>query len=178
VSFASPASALEHGVAYVTEDRKGSGIFGLLGTDENIAMSQLSSLSTHGWLLNAEWRRQAQAVALQCDLRANLRQLAGTLSGGNQQKTLVGRYVLKPPVVLILDEPTRGVDVGARVEIYKMINALTARGIGILMISSDLEEILGMSDRILVMREGSLAGELSKAEATAESVMTLATRAA
>jgi ABC-type sugar transport system ATPase subunit len=97
------------------------------------------------------------------------------LSGGNQQKTLVARYLVRPPRVLILDEPTRGVDVGARAEIYRVMNRLTDDGLGILMISSDLPEVLGMSDRIVVMRAGRTAGVLSRTNATAERVMALAT---
>jgi ABC-type sugar transport system ATPase subunit len=105
---------------------------------------------------------------------ANLGQSAGTLSGGNQQKLLLARLLLKPRKLLILDEPTRGIDVGAKAEIYALMNRLTAQGLGILMISSELPEILGMSDRVVVMHEGRTAGELSRAEATPEAVMELA----
>lgn len=172
-----PAAALRRGIAYVTEDRKGKGIFAMLATDENLAMSELSAWARYGWLRRRDWRPRVEAVARQVDLRTDLQQVAGTLSGGNQQKALLGRYLLNPPAVLILDEPTRGVDVGARAEIYAIMNDLTRKGIGIIMISSDLGEILGMSDRILVMREGRLSGELTRDAATAESVMTLATKA-
>src|SRR5439155_19131023 len=117
---------------------------------ENIAVSHLMSYTRAGWL-TGDWRRHAEAAGKSVDLRAaSLRQPAGTLSGGNQQKALLARFLLKPPAVLILDEPTRGVDVGARAEIYRLINALAMRGMGILLISSDLEEVLGMCDRILV----------------------------
>jgi ribose transport system ATP-binding protein len=127
-------------------------------------------------------RAAAAAAGRRFDVRAaSLAQPAGTLSGGNQQKALVARFVLEPdhpPQVLIIDEPTRGVDVGARVEIYRIMNELTAKGLAIVMISSDLPEILGMSDRIVVMREGRTAGEMPRAEATAERVMALAAAAA
>jgi len=123
-------------------------------------------------------RAAAAAAGQRFDVRAaSLFQPAGTLSGGNQQKALLARFVLEPsdpPKVLIIDEPTRGVDVGARVEIYRIMNELTANGLAILMISSDLPEILGMSDRIVVMREGRTTGEVTRAEATAERVMALA----
>jgi ABC-type sugar transport system ATPase subunit len=121
-------------------------------------------------------RAVVRAAVQAFDIRAGgATQRAGTLSGGNQQKALVARYVVRPPRVLILDEPTRGVDVGARAEIYREINRLTDQGLGILMISSDLPEVLGMSDRVVVMRGGRTAGELPRAEATAEGVMALAT---
>jgi ABC-type sugar transport system ATPase subunit len=126
-------------------------------------------------------RREAlasAAAARDVDLRAaRLGQPAATLSGGNQQKALLARFLLRPRRVLILDEPTRGVDVGARTEIYSLINRLTASGVGIIMISSDLPEVLGMSDRIVVMRQGRTVGTLSRGDATAERVMALATMA-
>ena len=107
---------------------------------------------------------------------ARLSQPASTLSGGNQQKMLLARYLLKRRDLVILDEPTRGVDVGARAEIYGLMNRLTAEGLAILMISSELPEVLGMADRIVVLREGRTMGELARAAATPERVMGLATR--
>ncbi len=147
-TFRSPADAIARGVAYVTEDRKARGLFPLLGLDENITVTHLASLATGG-LLSPSRHRQSVARAIRdFDIRAaRPTQPAGTLSGGNQQKALVARYLVEPPRVLILDEPTRGVDVGARAEIYRAMNRLTAAGLGILMISSDLPEVLGMSDR-------------------------------
>jgi ribose transport system ATP-binding protein/rhamnose transport system ATP-binding protein len=128
-------------------------------------------------LLSTPAERQAAASAARAyGVRASgLDQPAATLSGGNQQKLLLARCLLKPRAMLILDEPTRGVDVGARAEIYRIVNGLTERGLGVLMISSDLNEVLGMSDRIVVMREGRTVGELARAEATAGRVMALAT---
>jgi ABC-type sugar transport system ATPase subunit len=175
VSFRAPADAIAHGVAYVTEDRKASGVFAAMGVDENITMTHLASFVRAGLLSRPREREAAQAAARDFDIRAaSLSQPAGTLSGGNQQKALVARYVLTPPKVLILDEPTRGVDVGARAEIYRIMNRLTADGLGILMISSDLPEVLGMSDRVVVMRAGRTAGQLARGEATPERVMALA----
>jgi ribose transport system ATP-binding protein len=116
--------------------------------------------------------KSAAAVGLD---RARLGQSVSTLSGGNQQKVLVARNLLAPPRLLILDEPTRGIDVGAKREIYDVMNRLTTQGMGILMISSELPEILGMSDRVVVMREGRTTGELLRREATPEAVMHLAT---
>jgi ribose transport system ATP-binding protein len=176
--FRSPADAIAGGLAYVTEDRKGFGLFPLLGLDENIAVAHLSTFARAGLLSLSRQRASAVAAIRNFDIRASSpTQPAGTLSGGNQQKALLARFLVKPPRVLILDEPTRGVDVGARAEIYRIMNQLTERGLAILMISSDLPEILGMSDRIVVMLEGRTTGELGRAEATAEGIMALATTA-
>jgi ABC-type sugar transport system ATPase subunit len=176
--FASPADAIAAGVTYVTEDRKQHGMFLRMGTGENMTIAYLSSFASAGVLSIARERAAAATAAKRFDVRsANLAQPAGTLSGGNQQKALLARFVLQPlqpPKVLIIDEPTRGVDVGARVEIYRIMNELTAGGMGILMISSDLPEVLGMADRVVVMREGRTTGELPRLEATAERVMALA----
>jgi ABC-type sugar transport system ATPase subunit len=175
VRFRSPAAALRAGVAYVTEDRKGRGILPLMSAGENITISSLAAFAPGRLLRPSRERAAARAAAREFDVRAaSLRQRASTLSGGNQQKMLLARYLLEPRAVLILDEPTRGVDVGARAEIYGMMNRLTASGLGILMISSDLPEVLGMADRIVVMREGRTTGTLERAEATPERVMALA----
>ncbi len=146
-----------------------------VGLDENITMTHLGSLSRGGILSRRAIRRTSAALVREFDIRAaRLSQPVGTLSGGNQQKALVARYLVRPPAVLILDEPTRGVDVGARAEIYRTINHLTTLGLGILMISSDLPEVIGMSDRILVMRGGRIAGEIAAGAANPERVMALA----
>jgi ABC-type sugar transport system ATPase subunit len=176
VHFRSPQAAIARGVAYVTEDRKGRGLFPLLGVDENIAVTHLSHFTTAGLLSRARERAQTRIAVRTFDIRAaHMAQPMYTLSGGNQQKSLIARYLVRPPRVLIIDEPTRGVDVGARIEIYRTLNRLTAEGLAILMISSDLPEVLGMSDRIIVMRTGRTVGELTRAEATAERVLSLAT---
>ncbi|MEO7275968.1 MAG: sugar ABC transporter ATP-binding protein [Vicinamibacterales bacterium] len=176
--FSSPSAALDAGVAYVTEDRKQHGMFLQMGTGENMTIASLERFARGGVLAVGQARAAAAAAGRRFDVRAaSLAQPAGTLSGGNQQKALLARFVLDPgdpPTVLIIDEPTRGVDVGARVEIYRIMNELTANGLSILMISSDLPEILGMSDRIVVMREGRTTGEMTREEATAERVMALA----
>ncbi len=176
VRFGSPAAALRAGVAYVTEDRKGRGILPLMSAGENITISSLRAFVRGGLLRPARERAAAGAAAREFDVRAaSLRQRAATLSGGNQQKMLLARYLLQPRSLLILDEPTRGVDVGARAEIYTMMNRLTGGGLGILMISSDLPEVLGMADRVVVMREGRTAGSLARGDATPERVMAMAT---
>jgi ribose transport system ATP-binding protein len=178
VSFRSPHDAIAEGLAYVTEDRKGAGIFPVMGVDENITMTHLAIFARAGVLAEGRRRQSAAMAAKEMDVRcARLAQPIATLSGGNQQKALLARYLLKTPLALILDEPTRGVDVGARSEIYGIMNRLTAAGLGILMISSDLPEILGMSDRVVVMKEGRVTGEFSRAAATPEAVMAAATAA-
>ena len=176
VRFGSPSAAIDAGLAYVTEDRKARGLFPLMTTGANITITFLRRFARHGWLSTAKERLAAEVAANDYDVRASgLGQPAATLSGGNQQKLLLARYLLEPRTLIILDEPTRGVDVGARAEIYRIVNRLTEQGLGVLMISSDLNEILGLSDRIVVMRDGRTAGELARAEASAERVMALAT---
>jgi ABC-type sugar transport system ATPase subunit len=172
---ARPRDATTAGVAYVTEDRAGAGIFPLLGADANVTMTELGRFTRLGVVVRGRETRAAGAAAASVGFRGALGQRAGALSGGNQQKLLVARDLINPPRLLILDEPTRGIDIGAKREIYDVMTTLTNQGMGILMISSELPEILGMSDRIVVMREGRTTGELSRNEATAEAVMHLAT---
>jgi ribose transport system ATP-binding protein len=171
-----PREAMAQGLAYVTEDRKHQGIFPLLSACTNTTITRLGAFARLGVIRPALEQeaaaRSAAAVGLD---RARLPQPVSTLSGGNQQKVLVARHLMAPPRLLILDEPTRGIDVGAKREIYDVMNRLTSDGMGILMISSELPEILGMSDRIVVMREGRTTGELLRRDATAEAVMHLAT---
>jgi ribose transport system ATP-binding protein len=178
VLFKSPDEALRGGVAYLTEDRKGRGLFPLMSTSTNISIASAGAFTRAGLLSLAREREAVTTTAGQVGVRTSaLAQPAGTLSGGNQQKALVGRFLLRHPTVLILDEPTRGVDVGARAEIYALMNRLTAQGLAILMISSDLPEVIGMSDRVVVMREGRVTGELPRGAATPDAVMALATTA-
>jgi ABC-type sugar transport system ATPase subunit len=176
--FASPSDAIDRGLAYLTEDRKAFGLLPLMSTTANITLTYLREFARAGLLDLPREREVAEAVAREVNVRGiQLSQPAGTLSGGTQQKALIGRLVLEPRTILVLDEPTRGVDVGARAEIYALMNRLTARGTAIIMISSDLPELLGMADRVLVMRNGRPAGELSRQDATSERVMALATGA-
>ncbi|ABG03913.1 ABC transporter related [Rubrobacter xylanophilus DSM 9941] len=172
-----PQEARRRGVGFVTEDRQGQGIVPPLSVAENLALASLERylrgrvLVDRGRLL-----RRAREIVQSLRIRTpSLEQEIRYLSGGNQQKAVIGRWMLAGSRVLIMDEPTRGVDVGAKVEIYELMNRLTEEGAGILMISSEMPEVLGMSDRVLVMSGGRITGELPAEEATQERVMGLAT---
>lgn len=177
LSLRSPRAAIEGGVCLLTEDRKHQGLVLNHSVRENFGLPNLSRFSHWGVLrgiaeVNA-FQRQVEHLHIRV---AGPHQRAGTLSGGNQQKVVLAKWLEANTEVLIFDEPTRGVDVGAKFEIYQLINALAEAGKAILMISSDLPEVLGMSDRILVMREGRITGELSPASgATQADVLRLAT---
>ncbi len=173
---ASPADAIAQGIAFLTEDRRAEGLLMNLELAPNITPPTLGQVSSGVRLdLGAEQRIAADEIARYQIAARSPRDQVVTLSGGNQQKVLFSRWVRACSRVLILDEPTRGVDVGAKVEIYRIIRDLAERGIGVIMISSELPEIIGMCDRILVMREGLLSGELAGGDATEEKVMALAT---
>jgi ribose transport system ATP-binding protein len=168
-------AAMGAGIGLVPEDRKGQGLVLDASVQENLGLVTLRSAS-RGGLVDLKGQRIAAArIAAELGVRmAGLGQHVRTLSGGNQQKVVIGKWLLADTKVLILDEPTRGIDVGAKVEIYQLINQLTASGHAVLMISSDLPEVLGMSDRVLVMAQGRIAGELPAHEATQDAVMALA----
>lgn len=168
-------AAMAAGIGLIPEDRKGQGLLLDASVEENLGLVTMRA-ATHGGLVDLKGQRAAAArIAEQLGVRmAGLGQHVRTLSGGNKQKVVIGKWLLADTKVLILDEPTRGIDVGAKVEIYQLVNELTAAGAAVLMISSDLPEVLGMSDRVLVMAQGRIAGELSADEATQDSVMALA----
>ncbi|PSK99064.1 monosaccharide ABC transporter ATP-binding protein (CUT2 family) [Murinocardiopsis flavida] len=168
-------AARDAGLALVPEDRAGQGLVLGASVEENIGLATLSRRTRHGLVDLAGQRGAAVASIERLRIRtAGPGQAVGTLSGGNQQKIVIGKWLLSEPKVLIMDEPTRGIDVGAKVEIYELINRLTEGGAAVLIVSSDLTELLGMSDRVLVMADGRLRGELGRAEATQEKVMALA----
>ncbi|MEW9518494.1 sugar ABC transporter ATP-binding protein [Streptomyces tubercidicus] len=168
-------AAMRAGLGLVPEDRKGQGLVLDASLQDNLTLARLDRDTRGGLVDRSAQRREAATVAAQLKVRmSGLGQSARTLSGGNQQKIVIGKWLLADTRLLILDEPTRGIDVGAKVEIYQLINELTASGRAVLMISSDLPEVLGMSDRVLVMSQGRLAGELSAEEATQDAVMELA----
>ena len=172
----SPREAIRSGIGLVSEDRKLEGLVGMLDVMHNITMAGLGPLSLHGVMLDGEARRQAGYYVEKLGIRCTgLYQRVEGLSGGNQQKVCIAKFLLPKPRVLILDEPTRGVDVGAKYEIYELLRRLALEGVAVLIVSSDLPEVLGLSDRILVMKDGRITGELSRQEATQERVMYYAT---
>jgi len=175
-SIGHPRTALGEGIALLTEDRKESGLLFNLSIRKNVTLASLDRVSRGPWVNLSGERELAERYARKLTVKtSSLANLVGTLSGGNQQKVLLARWLATEPKILILDEPTRGIDVGAKVEIYSLMIQLAKEGLAILMISSELPEVLGMSDRIMVMREGRVAGILSREEADQEKIMHLAT---
>lgn len=164
--------AIDAGLAYVTEDRKGDGLILSNPIYTNHSLANLNRVSHHGVIDRHEERRVAKEMVDQLHVKSRfIYQKVGNLSGGNQQKILLGKWIFTDPEILILDEPTRGIDVGAKYEIYEIANALVAEGKCILMISSDMSELLGMCDRIYVMNAGKIKGELPIEEASQEKIM-------
>jgi len=171
-----PSDAIRAGMALLTEDRKLNGIMGVLSVRDNITAAALPRYSPRGVLRVGEMRKDSEDQREKLRIKTpSLSQLIKNLSGGNQQKALISRWLLTVPDVLMIDEPTRGIDVGAKSEIHRLMSMLAQEGKAIIMVSSELPEVLGMSDRILVMHEGRISGELSREEANQESVMHLAT---
>lgn len=169
--------AIEQGIAYLTEDRKKDGLALGMSVQDNIMLSSFEDYANKAGVID-----EASSSAISVDLKEklriktpNLEQLAGNLSGGNQQKIIIAKWICKNTEILIFDEPTRGIDVGAKLEIYELINQLTRQGKSVIVISSELPEILGMCDRILVMRNGMITGELQADEANQENIMKYAT---
>ena len=176
VTIHSPRDAIRCGIGLVPEDRKAQALILGLAVRENVTLAGLRSLARYGFIrLGAERRRVREFVDALRIRTPSVDQKVVNLSGGNQQKVVIAKWLSLQPKILIMDEPTRGVDVGAKAEVHHLMSRLAQRGVAILMISSELPEILGMSDRILVMRQGRIAGELSRAEATQEGIMALAT---
>lgn len=172
----SPQDAIKAGLGFVPEDRKQQGLFLNMAVRENIVMSGMGQVTQWGFVRPAQANEVAGALVKKLDVRTpGLRQLVRNLSGGNQQKVVIARWLLLKPRVLILDEPTRGVDVGAKAEIHALMRQLAADGVAVLMISSELPEVLGVSDRVLVMHEGRVTGEFSRDEATQDKIMRAAT---
>ncbi|WP_068675046.1 sugar ABC transporter ATP-binding protein [Oceanobacillus sp. Castelsardo] len=176
ISIKNPSSAAKQGLAFITEDRKDEGLVLDFSIRENIALTNLESFAPNGVVKEKDEKQFVNMMVERLKVKtASHETKAGNLSGGNQQKVVIAKWVGTSPKVLIMDEPTRGIDVGAKREIYNLMNELTERGLAIIMVSSDLPEVLGMSDRILVIHEGKISGELSKEEATQEKIMTFAT---
>lgn len=182
VRIDSPQRARDLGIAYVPEDRGQQGLVRSQSIAENISLTVLKTIATGSLIDHRKEERLARDSIARFGIRARgPRQVVRQLSGGNQQKVVLAKWLATEPRILIMDEPTRGIDVGAKSEIHALMSQLAARGLGILMISSELPEVLGMSDRVLVMKSGTLVAEFDRAHATAEAVgaaMTLANGAA
>ena len=173
-----PKDAIDHGIAMLTEDRRGSGIMGVLSVADNISVASLNKYIDYGFILNT---KKIDELVEENRRKMNIKTPSGktliqSLSGGNQQKVLIGRWLANDPDVLILDEPTRGIDVGAKYEIYCIIADLAKQGKSIIMISSEMGELIGMSDRIMVMCDGRITGFIDGKEANQENIMALATQ--
>jgi ribose transport system ATP-binding protein len=170
-----PRAAIERGIYLVPEDRRTCGIIGEMSVRENVTLPSLSQHARRGWIRHSY---EADAARRACEeLRIKVHSIeatAASLSGGNQQKSVLAKWLSLKPQVMLLDEPTRGIDIGAKAEIYRIVRALAERGVAILLVSSDLEEVLGISDRIAVLHEGKLTGILSGNDCTPEAVMRLA----
>jgi len=176
VRIRTPRDAIEAGLALVPEDRKRHGLNLLFSVLQNLSMAHLSEFCEVGVVDGHREYGECRAAARELDVRTtSMHAPAQTLSGGNQQKVVLGKWLLRRPQVLFLDEPTRGIDVGAKAEIHRLIGELTRDGMAVVMASSELPEVLNVSDRILVLREGRVTGEFPAAEATAERIMKVAT---
>jgi rhamnose transport system ATP-binding protein len=169
-------AAMAAGMALVPEDRRQQGLVMDLGIDQNVALASLSRLRRLGLILRSSERRLAATWASRLQLKfGRLGNAVSTLSGGNQQKVVLGKWLARGPRLLIIDEPTRGIDVGTKAEVHRILDGLVAEGMAVLMISSDLPEVLGMADRVIVLREGRITAELTRAQADEQSIMRAAT---
>jgi ribose transport system ATP-binding protein len=172
VSISSPAVAIRHGIGYLTEDRKKQGLVLKLSVKHNISLPSMKSVAKKGFLNRQMEKKLADRYISDLEIKTPSADVKSVfLSGGNQQKVVLSKWLARESEILIFDEPTRGIDVGAKVEIYQLMNRLTANGAGILMISSELPEILGMSDRVLVMRAGRIVEEFEAGDATQERIL-------
>ena len=178
VSIESPADAVKHGIGYLSEDRKHFGLATGMDVASNIVLSTMKRFLSFNFVLkHSAINEVAERFVKQLEIKTpSLEQRVSLLSGGNQQKIVIAKWLVRDSEILFFDEPTRGIDVGAKSEIYKLLNALAQQGRAIVMISSELPEVLRLSHRILVMCEGRITGEVSSAEATQESIMRLATQ--
>jgi ribose transport system ATP-binding protein len=175
VSIAKPADALAHGICLVTEDRKDEGLVLDMPTRVNLTMADVKRYARAGWLQPDAEEAASRRMVAELDIRlASIEQPPRQLSGGNQQKVVLGKWLLRQPAVLILDEPTRGVDVGAKAEIHALLHRMADKGMALLVVSSDLPELLRLCDRIIVLSRGRLAGEVARADFDERRILELA----
>lgn len=171
-----PSDAIKAGIGFITENRKTEGLILDFSIGDNISLPSIEKFASHKYVRRGAENEFTEMLAKRLGVKAqSLTEPVGTLSGGNQQKVVIAKWIGMKPAILIMDEPTRGIDVGAKRDIYDLMNELTAAGVAIIMVSSELPEVIGMSDRIMVIREGSIAGVLDRSEATQEKIITLAT---
>lgn len=176
VTITNPVQAIEKGIGFLTEDRKEEGLILDFSIKDNMTLPSTKDFSPKGFFDDKTSTDFVEKLIARLKIKSGTpKMVVGNLSGGNQQKVVLAKWIGIAPKILILDEPTRGVDVGAKREIYQLINELAERGVPIIMVSSDLPEVLGVSDRIVVMHEGRISGELSRSEASQERIMKLAT---
>ncbi|MDX6209633.1 MAG: rhamnose transport system ATP-binding protein [Frankiales bacterium] len=172
----SPRAAMAAGLALVPEDRRQQGLVMEMAIDHNVALASLDNLQEHGLIRRSKEQLLASEWATRLQLKyGQVKNPASTLSGGNQQKVVLAKWLARGPQVLIIDEPTRGIDVGTKAEVHRLLDELVAQGVAVLMISSELPEVLGMADRVLVIREGRLVAEIARADADENSIMRAAT---
>lgn len=176
IDNSSPRKAIDSGLAYVTEDRKGNGLILIQDIKQNITLANLKEIANNSFINANDEINIANGYKESINIKSySIEQLTKSLSGGNQQKVSVSKWLFTHPKILILDEPTRGIDVGAKFEIYTIINTLVQQGMSIIMISSELPEVMGMSDRIYVVNDGRIVGEVNSATTSPEQIMELAT---
>jgi rhamnose transport system ATP-binding protein len=171
-----PLAAMKAGIALVPEDRRQQGLVMDMGIDQNVALASLGRLRRFGLIRRSRERELATMWARRLQLKfSRMGNTVSTLSGGNQQKVVLGKWLARNPSLLIIDEPTRGIDVGTKAEVHRLLDGLVVDGLAVLMISSELLEVLGMADRVIVLREGRIAADFTRAEADEDSVMRAAT---
>jgi ABC-type sugar transport system ATPase subunit len=176
VAFRHPSEARRAGMALVTEDRKRLGLFPEMTLGANVTLCTLEQSARLGLVSRRRERKRAEAMVGQLGVKsAGIDAAITSVSGGNQQKAIIGRWLLAQPAVLLLDDPTRGIDVGAKAELYRLMDNLCRQGMGIIVTSSELPELLTLCDRILVLCEGRRTGEFSRAEASEQRIMEAAT---
>jgi ribose transport system ATP-binding protein len=175
-SIASTTDAVRKGIAFITEDRKSEGLVFSMNVEFNTNLAALGFAADGAFIRRTRLRRQAEGVVAKLNVKpADIHMLCRNLSGGNQQKVVIGKWLVCNAKIFVFDEPTRGIDVGSKVEVHRLINTLAESGAAILMISSEIEEVIGMSDRVYVMHDGSITAALEKAELTQERLMFAAT---
>lgn len=176
VCIQKPEDAIKAGIGFITENRKSEGLILDFSISRNIALPSVDTFAKRSVINAKNETAFSEALSKKLGVKtASIDLEAGALSGGNQQKVVIAKWIGMNPSIIIMDEPTRGIDVGAKRDIYDLMNELTSQCVAIIMVSSELPEVIGMSDRILVIHEGKIAGELDHEEATQEKIITLAT---